>query len=40
MFITSVFMFKGSTQVLTASNNRSSIIFTTSVKKESSNYNK
>ena len=33
MFITGVSMFRGSTRVLSTSNNRSSIIFITGVKK-------
>jgi len=40
MFITNISMFRGSAQVLTTSNNRSSIIFTTGIKKEFSSYNK
>jgi len=38
MFITGVFTSGGSVWVLTASNNRSFIVFTTGVKKESSGY--
>jgi len=38
MFITSVFISKESIQVLATSNNRSSIMFITSVKKKSSSY--
>jgi len=40
MFTTSISIFGGSVWVLAASNNRSSIMFTTGVKKESSSYSK
>jgi len=40
VLITGVSTSKGSTRVLTASNNRSSIMFTTGVEKESSGYSK
>ena len=40
IFITSVFISKESAWVFIASNNRSSIIFITGIKKESSGYSK